>query len=165
MGITFGGSSKIPQAHRVYKTTLALQEDKSREDLKPSAPVLQGGTENELLLLPPPYRLPPPTDQGGGREAQGTWEAHLLPGGGPNENCPGWPTLSLFPRAVGPQDDEGNERMQYWPFAMSDLYNWKNQSPRFSDNLLGSVMGERILTEAQKLVPGSDGNPLSILRQ
>lgn len=43
-------------------------------------------------------------------------------------------------RVLGPQDDEGNEQMQYWPFAMSDLYNWKKQSPRFSDNLLGSVM-------------------------
>ncbi|XP_073889657.1 uncharacterized protein isoform X2 [Macaca fascicularis] len=75
----------------------------------------------------------------------------------------------------------------YWPFSTSDLYNWKSQNARFSDNpkdltsLLDSVMfthqptwddcqqllrilftteeRERIQVEARKLVPGDDGQP------
>ncbi|XP_073898005.1 uncharacterized protein [Castor canadensis] len=77
--------------------------------------------------------------------------------------------------------------MQYWPFATSDIYNWKLQTPKFSEkpqgliDLLDSVLfthqptwddcqqllqilftteeRERIQVEAHKLVPGDDGNP------
>lgn len=80
-----------------------------------------------------------------------------------------------------------NEQMQYWYFIMSDLYNWKSQNLRFSDNLrtlinlLDSVLithqlvwdggqqllqilftteeNERVLMDARKLVLGLDGNP------
>lgn len=95
---------------------------------------------------------------------------------------------TLLPlRAAGPPDAEGNQPHHYWPFATSDLYNWKAQNPKFSEkpagliDLLDSVLfthqptwddcqqllqvlfttkeRERILNEARKLVPGADGNP------
>ncbi|XP_045341003.1 protein chibby homolog 3 isoform X7 [Leopardus geoffroyi] len=90
-------------------------------------------------------------------------------------------------RATGPPDAEGNQPYHYWPFATSDLYNWKAQNPKFSKkptgliDLLDSVLfthqptwgdcqqvlqvlfmteeRERILNEARKLVLGADGNP------
>lgn len=90
-------------------------------------------------------------------------------------------------RAIGPPDGEGNQPHHYWPFATSDLYNWKMQSAKFSDNprelidLLDSILvthmptwddcqqllqilftteeRERIQTEARKLVPGANGEP------
>ncbi|XP_033042828.1 uncharacterized protein LOC117069014 [Trachypithecus francoisi] len=96
-------------------------------------------------------------------------------------------TVALPLREIGPPDDTGNPRLQYWPFSTSDLYNWKTQNARFSDNpkditaLLDSVMfthqptwddcqqllrilftteeWERIQVEARKLVPGDDGQP------
>ena len=76
---------------------------------------------------------------------------------------------------------------QYWPFSTSDLYNWKTKTPSFSEkpqgliDLLESILFthnptwddcqqllqvlftteecERILSEAQKNVPGVDGRP------
>ncbi|XP_023061634.1 protein NYNRIN-like [Piliocolobus tephrosceles] len=79
----------------------------------------------------------------------------------------------------------------YWPFSTSDLYNWKSQNARFSDNpkdltsLLDSIMfthqptwddcqqllrilftteeRERIQVEARKGVPGDDGQPTANL--
>lgn len=85
-----------------------------------------------------------------------------------------------------PPHDTGNPRLQYWPFSTSDLYNWKAQNARFSDNpkdltaLVDSIMfthqptwdcqqrlrilftteeREKIQVEARKLVPGDDGRP------
>ncbi|XP_040330612.1 uncharacterized protein LOC121030362 [Herpailurus yagouaroundi] len=96
-------------------------------------------------------------------------------------------TVALPLWEIGPPDDTGNPRLQYLPFSTSDLYNWKTQNARFSDNpkdliaLLDSVMfthqptwddcqqllrilftteeRERIPLEARKLVPGDDGQP------
>lgn len=98
-------------------------------------------------------------------------------------------TLPLRP--YGPPIDDGNggemPALQYWPFSTSDLYNWKNNNPPFSEdpskltNLMDSLMFShqptwddcqqllgtlftteergRILVEARKLVPGPDGQP------
>ncbi|XP_058584668.1 uncharacterized protein LOC131510957 [Neofelis nebulosa] len=90
-------------------------------------------------------------------------------------------------RATGLPDAEGNQPHHYWPFATSDLYNWKAQNPKLSKkpagliDLLDSVLfthqptrddcqqllqvlftteeREKILNEARKLVPGADRNP------
>lgn len=43
-------------------------------------------------------------------------------------------TIALPLWEIGPPDDTGNPRLQYWPFSTSDLYNWKTQNARFSDN-------------------------------
>ena len=97
--------------------------------------------------------------------------------------------MALSRWEIGPPDETGNPRLQYWPFSTSDLYNWKTQNAQFSDNpkdliaLLDSVMfthqptwddcqqpprilftteeRERIQLEARKLVPGDDGQPTS----
>ncbi|XP_044914393.1 uncharacterized protein LOC101080632 isoform X1 [Felis catus] len=106
----------------------------------------------------------------------------------PNPRLPD-STVALPLRETGPPDETGNPRLQYWPFSTSDLYNWKTQNARFSDNpkdliaLLDSVMfthqptwddcqqllrilftteeRERIQLEKRKLVPGDDGQPTS----
>ncbi|XP_078303750.1 uncharacterized protein LOC144616462 [Panthera onca] len=100
-------------------------------------------------------------------------------------------TVALPLWEIGPPDETGSPRLQYWPFSTSDLYNWKTQNARFSDNpkdlisLLDSVMfthqptwddcqqllrilftteeQERIQLEARKLVPGDDGQPTANL--
>ena len=101
-------------------------------------------------------------------------------------------TLPLRP--YGPMMDNGNggemPTLQYWPFSSSDLYNWKQNNPPFSEdpsrltNLLESLMHshqptwddcqqllstlftqeerERIITEARKLVPGPAGRPTQL---
>ncbi|XP_073664337.1 uncharacterized protein [Tursiops truncatus] len=155
-----------------------------------------------LPLVEPPAAPPggPPRPEPEDREAE------ALPVPLPNENNSQGPagrtrgrtqrdpgfrhpdsTRALPLREIGPPDETGNPRLQYWPFSTSDLYNWKTQNARFSDNpkdliaLLDSVMfthqptwddcqqllrilftteeRERIQLEARKLVPGDDGQP------
>ncbi|XP_027630185.1 uncharacterized protein LOC114008989 [Tupaia chinensis] len=93
-------------------------------------------------------------------------------------------------RALGGTSPEGECTSQYWPFSSSDLYNWKTQNPPFSEDprgltgLFESILythsptwgdcqqllktlftteeRERILTEAQKNVPGGDGRPTTL---
>ncbi|EHB05680.1 Gag polyprotein, partial [Heterocephalus glaber] len=93
----------------------------------------------------------------------------------------------LLLRGTGPPDDNGNQPHHYWSFATSDLYNWRAQHAKFSDNprelinLLETVLfthqptwddcqqllqilftteeRERIQTEARKVVPGANGKP------
>ncbi|XP_029413388.1 uncharacterized protein LOC108490065 [Nannospalax galili] len=89
-------------------------------------------------------------------------------------------------RAVGGQ--EGH--LQYWPFSASDLYNWKQHNPPFSQdpvaltNLIESILlthqptwddcqqllqvlltteeRQRVILEARKQVPGEDGRPTQL---
>ena len=96
-------------------------------------------------------------------------------------------TVALPLRVASPPDEEGNQPHQYWPFSTSDLYNWRSQNAKFSDNprdltnLLETVLfthqptwdncqqllqglftteeRERIQNEAQKRVPGANGEP------
>ncbi|KAK1346846.1 hypothetical protein QTO34_000706 [Cnephaeus nilssonii] len=193
-----------------------MEKVKEKKDLTPPSeplyPVLQGGTEEELIF-PPPYH-PPRSSQGGSPPPPG--EADMAPaaerGGAPAAERGGVPvpagsppltrqraqrelfipaadsTVKALPLpAAGPPDVEGNQPFHYWPFATSDLYNWKAQNPKFSEkpagliDLLDSVLfthqpiwddcqqllqvlftteeRERILNEARKLVPAVDGNP------
>ena len=47
----------------------------------------------------------------------------------------GQPTPPPFLSAPwGPPDETGEQLMLYWPFSTSDLYNWKTQNAKFSDN-------------------------------
>lgn len=185
------------------KPILALQETKRKRLTQPSAPlypVLQGGTEEELIFPPPynPSRMPeehhPPPP--GEADAVPRAGGGNTPGGSPpftrqraqREQSASAADSTILPlRATGPPDAEGNQPHHYWPFATSDLYNWKAQNPKFSEkpagliDLLDSVLfthqptwddcqqllqvlftteeRERILNEARKLVPGADGNP------
>ncbi|XP_066228780.1 uncharacterized protein [Saccopteryx leptura] len=101
-------------------------------------------------------------------------------------------TLPLRPFGPPVPGGQGGDMLvlQYWPFSSSDLYNWKNNNPPFSEDpvkltdLLESLMfshqptwddcqqllgilftseeRERILLEARKLVPGPDGRPTQL---
>lgn len=91
-------------------------------------------------------------------------------------------------RALGPADGVENHPHHDWPFATSDLYDWKMQKAKLSDNprdlldsslfthlpiwddgqqllqiLLTTEERKRIQVEAQKLVPGANGEPTTNL--
>ncbi|XP_076774689.1 uncharacterized protein LOC143435547 [Arvicanthis niloticus] len=101
------------------------------------------------------------------------------------------PDSTVLPlRAYGPPDDQGNQLFQYWPFSSADLYNWRTHNPPFSEDpqaLIGLIDSllfshwptwddcqqllqvlftteerQRILLEARKNVPGTDGRPTSL---
>ncbi|VFV18957.1 Hypothetical predicted protein [Lynx pardinus] len=178
---------------------------KSRTPAAPLYPILPD-SQDLLSLDPPPYHPPPLAPQALPTAAAppvaplvaplrepGEWEASaaLEPGGREREPNPRLSdsTVALPLQEIGPPNETGNPRLQYWPFSTSDLYNWKTQNARFSDNpkdliaLLDSVMfthqptwddcqqllrilftteeRERIQLEARKLVPGDDGRPTS----
>ncbi|XP_073864707.1 uncharacterized protein [Macaca fascicularis] len=180
---------------------------KTKQPTAPSHPVLPDSGD-PLFTEPPPYPSGPqvPAPRAESRERAGGEEAAATHGpaerksnfegpagrtrGRTLRTSPAQPpdsTVALPLREIGPPDDTGIPRLQYWPFSTSDLYNWKTQSARFSDNpkdllsLLDSVMfthqptwddcqqllqilftteeRERIQVEARKLVPGDDGQP------
>ncbi|XP_065402455.1 uncharacterized protein isoform X1 [Macaca fascicularis] len=180
---------------------------KTKQPTAPSHPVLPDSGD-PLFTEPPPYPSGPqvPAPRAESRERAGGEEAAATHGPAERESnfegpagrtrgrtlrtSPPQPpdsTVALPLREIGPPDDTGIPRLQYWPFSTSDLYNWKTQSARFSDNpkdllsLLDSVMfthqptwddcqqllrilftteeRERIQVEARKLVPGDDGQP------
>ncbi|XP_029426724.1 uncharacterized protein LOC115072873 isoform X2 [Nannospalax galili] len=140
-----------------------------------------GGTGEELLLEPHPYQPVPqaePQDTLGEMEAAPPQEMEEHPPQTWRRVQREQPWLvadsTVLPlQAVGPLTKAGDQQMQYWPFATSDLYNWKLQTAKFSEkpqgliDLLESVLQvlftteerDRILVEARKLVPGVDGNP------
>ncbi|XP_070271982.1 uncharacterized protein [Myotis yumanensis] len=131
-----------------------------------------------------------------------TLEVSLLPpGDGPAQRTRSrrqpdeGPVATTLPlRPYGPMVENGNggemPALQYWPFSSSDLYNWKNNNPPFSEDptrltglveslmfshqptwndcqqLLGTLFTteerDRILLEARKNVPGRDGRPTQL---
>ena len=48
-------------------------------------------------------------------------------------------TVQAFPVQVGPANPSGERTYQYWPFSTSDLYNWKTQTPSFSEKTQGLI--------------------------
>ena len=96
-------------------------------------------------------------------------------------------TVHEFPVWAGPAREGGERTYQYWPFSTSDLYNWKTQTPSFSEkpqgliDVLESILFthnptwddcqqllqvlftteecKRIRSEARKNVPGVGGRP------
>ena len=101
-------------------------------------PILQGGTEEELLF-PLPYQcleppqvpaIPPP-------------RADASEGGPTQNTCHRWAmspvrlvdsTVALPLRVADLPDKERNQPHQYWPFSTSNLYNWRSQNAEFSHN-------------------------------
>ena len=185
---------------------LVTRPTRQRTPSAPSAPVLPDSQDPLTLepTLPPPYPHLIPQDPvpQGGASVEGNREAEAAESesnvGGPAGRTRGRvlrdqasrlpdSTVALPLREIGSLDDTGLSRLMYWPFSTSDLYNWKSQNARFSDNpkdltsLLDSVMfthqptwddcqqllrilftteeRERIQVEARKLVPGDDGQP------
>uniref|UniRef100_A0A8C6CPV9 Gag polyprotein n=1 Tax=Moschus moschiferus TaxID=68415 RepID=A0A8C6CPV9_MOSMO len=94
-------------------------------------------------------------------------------------------TSQALPLRTGP-----NGQPQYWPFSASDLYNWKNNNPSFSQDpsrlisliesilvthqptwddcqqllqaLLTTEEKQRVFLEARKNVPGENGRPTQL---
>ncbi|XP_053752132.1 uncharacterized protein LOC128775279 [Panthera pardus] len=167
----------------------------------PTAPPVLPDNQDLLSLDPPPYQIPPLIPKAApipAAPAEPPWGQSPRAAGHTRRRAPHEPglrlpdsTVALPLREIGPPDETGNPRLQYWPFSTSDLYNWKTQNARFSDNpkdlisLLDSVMfthqptwddcqqllrilftteeRERIQLEARKLVPGDDGQPTANL--
>ena len=48
-------------------------------------------------------------------------------------------TVHAFPVWAGPAREGGEQTYQYWPFSTSDLYNWKTQTPSFSEKPQGLI--------------------------
>ena len=168
-----------------------LKDPKEPEPMVPLYPILQGETEEELLFLPPYQPLKPlqapaiPPPRANASEvgpAQNTRHRRAMSLVGPVDS-----TVALPLQVAGPLDEEGNQPHQYWPFSTSDLYNWRSQNAKFSDNprdltnLLETVLfthqptwdgcqqllqtlfsmeeRERIQNEARKRVPWANGEP------
>ncbi|XP_023047362.2 uncharacterized protein LOC111525929 isoform X2 [Piliocolobus tephrosceles] len=197
-----------PEPCKALVTRPVGNSQRQKTPSAPPAPVLSDSQDPLSLELPPyphpgPQLQAPPAASPREREDR---EAAAAPAAMESESSPGGPagrtrgraqheqasrppdsTVALPLREIGTPDDTGFSRLQYWPFSTSDLYNWKSQNARFSDNpkdltsLLDSVMfthqptwddcqqllrilfrteeRERIQVEARKLVPGDDGQP------
>ncbi|XP_038176240.1 LOW QUALITY PROTEIN: uncharacterized protein LOC119808022 [Arvicola amphibius] len=167
---------------------------------KPPPPqVLPAGDDLLVDLLtedPPPYReqaLPPQvadsTDENEGPAAPSPAApspmAARLRGRRDQQLAADSTSSQAFPLRTG-----GNGQLQYWPFSSSDLYNWKNNNPSFSEDpvrltaliesvlithqptwddcqqllqtLLTSEEKQRVLLEARKAVRGADGRPTQL---
>ena len=48
-------------------------------------------------------------------------------------------TVHAFPVRAGPAREGGERAYQYWPFSTSDLFNWKTQTPSFSEKPQGLI--------------------------
>ncbi|XP_077896561.1 uncharacterized protein LOC144375444 isoform X2 [Ictidomys tridecemlineatus] len=133
---------------------------------------------------PTAHIAPPPLEEAG--PAKGTRRQRMIK----NPEAP----VILPLRPYGPMIEDGHggemQAYQYWPFSSSDLYNWKNNNPPFSEDptrltgLIESLMfshqptwddcqqllgilfmteeRERILLEARKNILGPDGRPTQL---
>ena len=190
----------------------ASEEKEEKKDENRPKPVFQESSlypnliDLETKLFPPLYADPHPPllPQVSSGEARKRTEPSAHPReGGPAQGTGGRTremasiaeenpevpssTVHAFLVWAGPAR-EGEERTyQYWPFSTSDLYNWKTQTPSFSEkpqgliDLLESILfthnptwddcqqllqvlftteePKRILSEARKNVPRVDGRP------
>ncbi|KAL6091923.1 hypothetical protein STEG23_014325 [Scotinomys teguina] len=176
--------------------------------LTPKSPVLPPDPTSPLIDLlteePPPYQVPQGgTNPAGAQEVAPTRQAAVSEDGGAARSGEGGSLSSpIAGRLRGRQDDppveskafplrEGpNRQQQYWPFSASDLYNWKQHNPPFSQdpvaltNLIESILvtlrptwddfqqllqtlltleeKQRVVLEARKQVPGDDGRPTQL---
>ncbi|XP_060252303.1 uncharacterized protein LOC132657496 isoform X3 [Ovis aries] len=193
----------------------ASEEKEGKKDENQPKPVFQESSlypnliDLESELFPPPYADPhppllPQVPQVSSGEARRRTEPSAPPReGGPAQGTQGKTremasvaekdpevpssTVHAFPVRAGPAREGGERTYQYWPFSTSDLYNWKTQTPSFSEKLQGLIdllesilfthnptwddcqqllqvlftteERERILSEARKNVPGVDGRP------
>ena len=48
-------------------------------------------------------------------------------------------TVQAFPVRAGSARADGERTYQYWPFSTSDLYNWKTQTPSFTEKTQGLI--------------------------
>nr|CAE47613.1 p50 [Friend murine leukemia virus] len=180
-----------PPQSSLYPALTSPLNTKPRPQVLPDS----GGPLIDLLTEdPPPYRDPGPSSSDGNGGS-----GEVAPTEGAPDSSPmvsrlrgrreppvaDSTTSQAFPLRQG-----GNGQFQYWPFSSSDLYNWKNNNPSFSEDpakltaliesvllthqptwddcqqLLGTLLtGEekqRVLLEARKAVRGEDGRPTQL---
>ncbi|XP_052507538.1 uncharacterized protein LOC128059195 [Budorcas taxicolor] len=179
----------------------ASEEKEEKQDEKRPKPVFQESSslypnliDLETKLFPPLYADPhlpllPQVPQVSSGEAR----RRAKPSAPPRERGPAqgtWGRTREVASAVeveGPEIPSSTVHAFPWPFSTSDLYNWKTQTPSFSEkpqgliDLLESILFthnptwddcqqllqvlftteecKRILLEAWKNVPGVDGRP------
>ncbi|XP_012494111.1 PREDICTED: uncharacterized protein LOC105805718 isoform X2 [Propithecus coquereli] len=182
-----------PKAVMVSKV---VDGQKGRQAERKLYPVLTGLEEDPLLEEPPPYvtapsRTPGDSDTEPQSPTDSASPAHTRSGSqyqpapSPTAEAPA-PILPLRQAPMSPGLDRP-PFMIYVPFSTSDLYNWKNQNPSFSEKpqglislletiffthqptwddcqqllqaLFTSEERERIRREAAKTIPGPDGQP------
>ncbi|CAD7675109.1 unnamed protein product [Nyctereutes procyonoides] len=171
----------------------AKKETNSTPQVGPDSPATLLGTPP---LSAPPLEAPgaaegaPPLSDEGvpvRRPAAGTRSQTHRMAPPLNAGRPTPPPFLSVPWAPPHPDETGEQLMLYWPFSTSDLYNWKTQNAKFSDNLrhliglLDTVLfthqpawddcqqllqvvftteeRERIQVEARKSVLGEDRQP------
>ncbi|XP_063082410.1 uncharacterized protein LOC111753915 isoform X2 [Cavia porcellus] len=181
-------------------------------DSQPDLPLLDCDHPPPRPAWPPPYALPPPVSPPESEASLPSAPTLSLYSPHPSAACseasppgpegparnthsrqrPEDPVVTLPLCPYGPTISDGTAEgempaLQYWPFSSSDLYNWKNNNPSFSDDpskltgLMDSLMfshqptwddcqqllrvlfttkeKDRILLQARKNVPGDDGRP------
>ncbi|CAD7676209.1 unnamed protein product [Nyctereutes procyonoides] len=125
---------------------LALRKAEKETDSMPEAPlrpVFQDSSPEDLILLPPDWASPPPPASAPPLEASRAAEGAPplpdkgVPVHGPAAGTRGRTHWMAPPPNAGPADSTTlplHALMLYWPFSTSDLYNWKTQNAKFSDN-------------------------------
>ena len=105
----------------------------SSPPLLPQVPQVSSGEAQRRAepSAPPRERGPAQGTRGRTREVASTAE----------EEGPEIPssTVHAFPVRAGPAREGGERTYQYWPFSTSDLYNWKTQTPSFSEKPQGLI--------------------------
>ncbi|CAD7685072.1 unnamed protein product [Nyctereutes procyonoides] len=139
------GPSKILALRKAEKET----ESKTKRLLYP---VLQDSSPEDLILplpyLMPPHPSAPPLEAPRAAEGAPPLPDEGVPVRGPAIGTRGRthrvaPPPNVGPAnstalplcAMGPPNETGEQSMLYWPFSTSDLYNWRTQNAKLSDNL------------------------------
>ena len=146
----------------------ASEEKEGKKDENRPKPVFQESSlypnliDLETELFPPTYADPHPplfsqVPQVSSGEARRRTEPSAPPReGGPTQGTQGRTremasiaekedpevpssTIHAFPVQAGPAREGGERTYQYWPFSTSDLYNWKTQTPSFSEKPQGLI--------------------------
>lgn len=187
-----GPSTQPPPRSALYP---ALTPSIKPRPSKPQVLSDNGGPLIDLLSEdPPPYGGQGPSSSDGDGDREEATSTSEIPAPSPivsrlrgkrDPPAADSTTSRAFPLRLG-----GNGQLQYWPFSSSDLYNWKNNNPSFSEDpgkltaliesvltthqptwddcqqLLGTLLtGEekqRVLLEARKAVRGNDGRPTQL---
>uniref|UniRef100_A0ABI7ZSU3 Uncharacterized protein n=2 Tax=Felis catus TaxID=9685 RepID=A0ABI7ZSU3_FELCA len=133
---------------------LALRKAEKETDTKATTPlylVLQDSSPEDLIHPLPYQALPlpsaPPLEAPGAAGGAPPLPDEGIPVRGPAAGTHGWTHRAAPPsnmgladstalplRAMGPPDKSGKQPVLYWPFSISDLYNWRTQNAKFSDN-------------------------------
>ena len=186
-----GPSAQPPSRSALYP---ALTPSIKSKPPKPQVLPDSGGPLIDLLTEdPPPYGAQPSSSARENDEEEAATTSEVSPPspmasrlrGRRDPPAADSTSSQAFPLRMG-----GDGQLQYWPFSSSDLYNWKNNNPSFSEDpgkltaliesvlithqptwddcqqLLGTLLtGEekqRVLLEARKAVRGNDGRPTQL---